>query len=90
MPPSHGPSAAMPSPGQRLLSAAEVAERCGMSLRSVRRFIAAGDLPVHRLGRAVRVAEADLERFLAKHRVAGKTPLDVGKKSTESRRKCRS
>ena len=48
-----------------LLSAAAVARRCGISLRHVRRLIANHALPVHRLGRVVRVAEADLQRFLA-------------------------
>ena len=52
----------------KLLTAAEVADRCGVSLRSVRRWIRAGDLVTHRLGRAVRVSDADLQRFLAKCR----------------------
>ena len=47
-----------------------VAERLGLSLRSVRRLIARGELPVHRLGRAVRISEDDLVRFLAAHRHA--------------------
>lgn len=59
----HSPLAAITR--GKLLTAAEVADRCGTSLRSVRRWLAAGDLVAHRLGRSVRVAEADLERFLA-------------------------
>ena len=51
-----------------LLTAMQVAERCRMSLRSVRRCIASGGLVVHRIGRAVRIAEPDLERFLRRHR----------------------
>lgn len=57
-----------PIPRPKLLSALQVAERCGVSLRSVRRWIAAGDLAVHRSGRAVRVSEADLRRFLERRR----------------------
>ena len=48
----------------RLLTVATVADRCGVSLRSVRRWIADGRLPVHRLGRAIRIAERDLDRLL--------------------------
>ena len=48
---------------------AEVAGRLGVSLRHVRRLIAGGRLPVHRLGRAVRVSEADLRHFLRGCRV---------------------
>ncbi len=51
-----------------LLTAAAVADRCSVSLRAVRRWIATGDLTVHRFGRTVRIAEADLERFLRQHR----------------------
>lgn len=54
-----------PADTPKLLTAAEVADRCGVSLRSVRRWLAAGNLVGHRLGRAVRVAEPDLMRFLA-------------------------
>jgi excisionase family DNA binding protein len=39
-------------------------------VRQVRRLIASGALPVHRLGRAVRVSEDDLVRFLAARRRA--------------------
>lgn len=48
-----------------MLSAAAVARRCGVSLRHVRRLIAGHALPVHRIGRTVWAAEADLRRFLA-------------------------
>ena len=57
------PRAALVPPAA-LLPAAEVAGRLGVSLRHVRRLIAGGRLPVHRLGRAVRVSEADLQRFI--------------------------
>ena len=47
---------------------AAVAARLDVSPRTVRRLIAQGDLPVHRIGRAIRISEDDLARFLAKRR----------------------
>ena len=49
---------------------AEVAERLQVAPRTVRRWIANGDLVVHRVGGVVRVAEGDLRAFLALHREA--------------------
>jgi len=46
----------------------EVAERLGVCTRTVRRWISAGDLVVHRVGHVVRIAEGDLRAFLAAHR----------------------
>ena len=48
-----------------------VAARLDVSPRHVHRLIAAGELPVHRIGRAVRISEDDLRRFLAARRRAG-------------------
>ena len=47
---------------------AEVAERLHVAPRTVRRWIVAGDLVVHRVGAVVRVSEGDLRAFLALHR----------------------
>jgi excisionase family DNA binding protein len=47
---------------------AEVAEHLQVSGRTVRRWIEAGHLAVHRVGGIVRIAEADLRAFLAIHR----------------------
>jgi excisionase family DNA binding protein len=47
---------------------AQVAEQLGVSTRTVRRWIQAGDLVVHRLSAAVRIAESDLNAFLAVRR----------------------
>ena len=56
----------MPAPAsERLLTIADVAERCQVSPRSVRRWIDDGRLRVIRLGRSVRVAEGDLAAFLS-------------------------
>ncbi len=49
---------------QRLLTIPEVAELLQVSTKTVRRMIASGDLPAHRLGRQWRIGPAELERFL--------------------------
>ena len=51
-----------------LLTIPDVAERLVASERHVCRLIARGELPVHRLGRLVRISEDDLARFLAASR----------------------
>jgi excisionase family DNA binding protein len=45
-----------------------VAEALDVSSRTVRRWIAHGDLVVHRVDGVVRIAEGDLRAFLALHR----------------------
>jgi excisionase family DNA binding protein len=45
-----------------------VAESLDVSQRTVRRWIANGDLIVHRVEGVVRIAERDLRAFLAQHR----------------------
>ena len=45
-----------------------VAEALDVSSRTVRRWIANGDLVVHRVDGVVRIAEGDLRAFLALHR----------------------
>jgi excisionase family DNA binding protein len=55
-----------PNPDERYLSVAEVAKRFGVSEKTVRRKIASGDLPAHRVGRLIRVGERGLlARFAA-------------------------
>lgn len=48
---------------QQLLTVADVAAALKVSERAVRRWIADGDLPVVRLGRAVRIRPPDLARI---------------------------
>jgi excisionase family DNA binding protein len=45
-----------------------MAEALDVSPRTVWRWIANGDLVVHRVDRVVRIAESDLRAFLALHR----------------------
>lgn len=58
----------MPRPAAALLTAEQIASRYHVALRTVRRWITASDLRVLRLGRAVRITEDDLERFLQRSR----------------------
>lgn len=51
-------------------SVAGTAHHCDVSEKTVRRWIAAGDLPVHRFGRALRISEKDLEMFIRTRRDA--------------------
>lgn len=55
-------------PALPLLTVAEVAARLGLCTKTVRRRIADGGLPVHRLGRSLRVSEADLGAYLERSR----------------------
>ena len=48
----------------------EVAERLAVATRTVRRWIESRELVAHHLGRAVRIADSDLDSFLALRRRA--------------------
>ena len=52
----------------RFFTISEVADRLQVAARTVRRWIKAGDLVVHRIGGVVRIAESDLRAFLALYR----------------------
>jgi excisionase family DNA binding protein len=52
----------------RLRTIREAAERLKVSTRSIRRWIDLGEIPVFRLGRAVRISEEDLQAFLNRNR----------------------
>lgn len=58
----------MIDPTPRLLTVAMVADRLAVSPKTVRRWVEAGELRSHRLGRAVRIGEADLQQFLEENR----------------------
>lgn len=53
---------------QRLLNIKEVSAVLNASEKTVRRLIKDGKMPVVRCGRMVRIAQADLDRFIAAHR----------------------
>jgi excisionase family DNA binding protein len=52
-------------PLTKLRTINETAEILNVSSRTVRRFIDCGALPIHRLGRLVRISDADIAAFLA-------------------------
>ena len=55
----------------RLLDRAEVAGRLHLSVMTVRRLGATGDLTEVRVGkRAIRIEEDSVERYITKHRVS--------------------
>lgn len=66
------------SRGERLLTAADVAERAGVNVETVRRAIRAGDLDVAaRIGRSPRISALAVEDWFAKtssRRNAGRPP----------------
>jgi excisionase family DNA binding protein len=52
----------------KFFTIADVAESVEVTTRTVRRWIASGDLVAHRFRGVVRIAEGDLRAFLALHR----------------------
>ena len=54
-----------------LLSVDGVAKALQLSVRTVRRMIASGELPVIRFGRAVRVRQLDLDAFIGRQMRGG-------------------
>ncbi len=54
---------------ERLLSAEQVAELCGLSRRSVYRAVDTGELAAYRLSNRVRIPESAVEAWLAANRV---------------------
>jgi excisionase family DNA binding protein len=59
-----GPMALKP-----FLALPELAERWGVSARSVRRLIDAGQIEPTRFGRSVRIAATEVQRFEAQNRL---------------------
>jgi excisionase family DNA binding protein len=53
-----------------LLTVEQAAERLGTSVRFVRRLVAERRIAYHKVGRHVRIAEADLINYVAAGRVA--------------------
>lgn len=51
--------------GPAWMTTAEVADRLGVSLRSVYRLIDTGQLPAYKIGRLIRLRTAEVEAFAA-------------------------
>jgi excisionase family DNA binding protein len=57
-----------PPSADPLLDVSAVARRLGVSTKTVRRLIERGALPVHRIGRLLRVSEVDLQSYIGEKR----------------------
>lgn len=51
-----------------LLSVADVAERLDVSSKTVRRLIDSKSIAIHRIGRQIRISEADLAMYVRSQR----------------------
>lgn len=58
------------SEGTRWLGTTEAAERLGVVPRTLYRMIDEGAIPAYKMGRVIRLKEADLDAYLEAHRVA--------------------
>ncbi len=58
------------------MAGARPTRRIDMTEQTVRRFIDAGDLPGYRMGRAIRIKEADLAAFIESCRIVLGTMLN--------------
>jgi excisionase family DNA binding protein len=59
-----------PESGERFLCVAEVAARLDVSEKTVRRKVALGELPGHRVGKLLRIGERGLAACMARTRLA--------------------
>ena len=59
---------ALSPPVEPLLDIPDVARRLGVASKTVRRLIDRGELAVHRIGRLLRVSEADLHSYVVSRR----------------------
>lgn len=64
------PKSSIPTPpsSAQLHSVDAIAARFGLSTKTVRRLIANGQLVAHRIGRRLRISEADATAFLTRRR----------------------
>lgn len=58
---------APPKPAE-MLTKIEVSQRLQVSIKTIERWMASGDLPVHRFGKSVRILTADFRAFVGKAR----------------------
>lgn len=65
------PKSAARPPVARLLTVQQTAEHLQLSDKTIKRKIAAGELPAHRFGSRWRIAEEDLRLFKLQRRVGG-------------------
>jgi excisionase family DNA binding protein len=53
----------------KLLTIEQSAERLGVGVRFIRRLIAERRIPIHKIGKHVRIADGDLDAFIAAGRI---------------------
>lgn len=53
----------------RWLSTAEASERLGVTLRTLYRLVDEGRVPAYKIGRVIRVKEADVEAYIESARI---------------------
>lgn len=51
------------------LGTTTAAEHLGLTLRTLYRLIASGEIPAYQVGRVIRLKEADLERFVERAQI---------------------
>jgi excisionase family DNA binding protein len=75
------------SPNIEWLSTKEAADRLGITLRSLYRFVDEGSLPAYRFGRVIRLKSGDIDTFIEACRIEPGTLEhlypDARKKPTE-------
>lgn len=57
----------LPKPAE-MLTKVEVSQRLQVSIKTIERWMASGELPAHRFGKSVRISPADYRAFVDKHR----------------------
>ena len=60
---------------ERLLDTAAIAERLGMSVSTIRKWVHYGFIPHVKLGRAVRFREKDIEKWIEERTEKGRASL---------------
>jgi excisionase family DNA binding protein len=68
---AHHPAQTAHKPKTKFFTVDGIALQLNVSARTVHRWIANRQLVVHRIGRSVRISDADLKSFLAIHRDEG-------------------
>lgn len=53
----------------RLLTVSEASRQYAVCERLIRRWVADREIPYHRIGRSIRLSPADLDAYMANHRV---------------------
>lgn len=60
-----------PAKPAEMLTKAEVSQRLQVSIKTIERWMASGELPAHRFGKSVRISAADYRAFVEKNRKWG-------------------